>query len=76
MVAIFTNLSIATYKIIAAKAQPPRTFTHIGTVDIDEVIFSYKEYMEVPGFDDKKGRLLHYIDSLFPNNNHVPEQKQ
>jgi hypothetical protein len=39
-----------------------RTFTYRGAMDRDEVRASYLEYLQIPGFDDKKIRLAQFLD--------------
>jgi hypothetical protein len=61
---LFANLAVATNHRIAAKMPAPRSFAHISTFNVDEVRLSCMEYMSVPGFDDKKARLIKYLDYL------------
>ena len=64
MTVTFVNLAVTTDRVIADKIPAPTAFTHIGKVDIDEVRESYKEYLQVPGFDDKKTLLNNYLNYL------------
>jgi hypothetical protein len=62
VVIIFTNFSIATSRLMASKDLVLRGYSHTGSVDLDEVKWSYIEYLSVPGFSDKKSRLKSYLD--------------
>jgi hypothetical protein len=58
---IFTNLSVVTNRIIASKVPASREYARISKFNIDEVKITYNEYLNVPGFDDKKTRLADFI---------------
>lgn len=60
----FTKFAVNTEKIIHSGVKPPRSFSYISHVHIEEVEASYNEYLRVPGFDSKKTALFNYLNEL------------
>jgi hypothetical protein len=61
---IFTRLADRTERYLASGSPPPRQFRSVGTVSLDDLRQSYREYITIPGFEDRKEKLLRYLDRL------------
>jgi len=61
---LFINLAVDTNRIVASRISVPITSDHNSAVDVHEVRASLMEYLKVPGFDDKKKRLINYLKYL------------
>jgi hypothetical protein len=61
MATLFGRLAAKTETIEVDRVRPSRTFKYTGSLDWDEVRASYREYLQVPGFDEKKIRLAQFL---------------
>ncbi len=60
----FAKFAVNTERSIYSGVEPPRSFSYISDVDIDQVERAYNEYLKVPGFDNKKVALYNYLNEL------------
>jgi hypothetical protein len=61
---IFARLAVRTGRYLASGDAPPRQFRSVGAVPIDDLRQNYAEYMDIAGFDDRKGKLRAYLNWL------------
>lgn len=59
---LFSRLAIRTEQHLASGAAPPRAFEYVGASPVDELRVTYAEYLEVPGFDDRKAAFRRFLD--------------
>jgi len=60
--ALFAQLAVSTERHLASGAPPPRPFRYQSAAPIDELADIYREYLTIPGFDDKKAQLRRFLD--------------
>jgi hypothetical protein len=63
-VLLFARLARHTEAMIAARTWPTDGIRYVSAVHVDEVAESYLEYLNVPGFADKKAALKTYVEEL------------
>jgi uncharacterized membrane protein len=61
---IFRRLAVRTEDHLASGLPPPRQFGSVGAVSIGDLRQNYAEYMDIAGFDDRKGKLRAYLNWL------------
>jgi hypothetical protein len=61
MATLFGCLTAKAENIDVDQARRGRNFKYTGSLDWDEVHGSYREYLQVPGFDKKKQRLAQFL---------------
>ena len=61
---VFARLAGRTERYVASGSPPPRQFGSVGTVSLDDLRQSYREYASIPGFEERKRRLLGYVERL------------
>ena len=59
---LFSRLAVRTEQHLASGAAPPRSFEYVGASPVDELRVTYAEYLEVPGFDDRKAAFRRFLD--------------
>ena len=59
---LFSRLAVRTEQHLASGAAPPRSFEYVGASPVDELRVTYAEYLEVPGFDDRKEAFRRFLD--------------
>jgi hypothetical protein len=60
-VGLFSRLAVRTEQYVASGAAPPRSFEYVGASPVDELRVTYAEYLEVPGFDDRKAAFSRFL---------------
>jgi hypothetical protein len=60
----FARLAIRTERHLASGEPPPRPFRSVGSVPVDALHQNYLEYVNIPGFDERKRKLLAYLNWL------------
>jgi hypothetical protein len=68
LASVFANLTITTNQIMSAGLPAPLSYTTVSKVDVNEIRASALEYVNVPGFDQKKARLQAYLEYLDSGN--------
>ncbi len=61
---VFTRLAVQTERRIASGAPLPREFRAVGSVPVDALRQNYVEYTNIPGFVERKRKLLGYLNWL------------
>ena len=62
--AVFARLADRTERYLASGSPPPRPFRSVGTVSLEDLRQSYREYASIPGFEERKQNLLLYLNRL------------
>jgi hypothetical protein len=74
---LFWRLALRTERTLGAGAVPPRQFDYVGASPVDELRVTYAEYLEIPGFDDRKEafrRFLQWQDAHMPRKSPPPDR--
>ena len=58
---LFARLAIRTERQKASGAPPPRSFAYAGTSPVDELRVTYAEYLNAPGFTDRKAAFRRFL---------------
>ena len=58
---LFERLALDTSRYQAKGAPPARGFEYAGTSPVDELRVTYREYQEVPGFQDRKAAFRRFL---------------
>jgi hypothetical protein len=59
---LFVRLAIRTEQRLASGAPPPRDFEFRGASPVEELRVTYKEYLAVPGFQDRKRAFRKFLE--------------
>jgi len=59
---LFARLAIRTGHQLASGAPPPRQFEFRGASPVEELRVTYKEYLGVPGFEDRKRAFRKFLE--------------
>jgi len=57
---VFCLLSVTTYDLIRSNSVDAKAFKYLGMVDLDQINSCVEQYAWIPGFEEKKSRLLQY----------------
>ncbi len=60
---LFVPLARSTERRIAAGERPPRPMAYVAAVELDQVREAYAEYLELPGFVEKKAALRAFLEA-------------
>jgi len=58
---LFARLAIRTERQKASGAPPPRSFAYAGNSPVDELRVTYAEYLNAPGFTDRKAAFRRFL---------------
>lgn len=59
---LFLRLALRTEQYLASGAPPPRSFDYVGASPVDELRVTYAEYLDVPGFAERKAAFHRFLD--------------
>lgn len=59
---LFIRLTLRTESYLASGAPPPRRFEFRGASPVEELRTTYKEYLEIPGFADRKRAFRRFLE--------------
>lgn len=61
--ALFARLAFQTETRLASGNIPERAYTYVATYRVDQVLNGFREYLRVPGFDERKEALHRFLSS-------------
>jgi len=59
---LFVRLGLRTYQHLASGAPPPRAFDYVGASPMDELRVTYREYLSIPGFAQRKAAMRRFLE--------------
>jgi hypothetical protein len=59
---LFVRLGLRTHQHLASGAPPPRAFDYVGASPMDELRVTYREYLSIPGFAQRKAAMRRFLE--------------